>query len=516
VIPNAAGWMATQVIKEWRLLRSGVTDAYGVLRDHVFHPLGSFFTRTIPGWATGLKNSVTARWGALRDNLAGVYGSIRARVFAPIGAYFTRTIPNWASTMKSRVTGFFSDMSSGIGRIWSGIKNKVKSPVNWVLDHVWNHGIYSIWDHITGWIGIHNSLGKVKLLAAGGTVGNDPVGMFNRPTAIVGEGNPSHPEYVIPTDPKYRSRALALWQAAGAHFYASGGIIGSIGHALKSVGGKAVSFGKSALDFLSDPIGKAKKLLLGPLKSLSHIGHAPWAQMLSKLPHMAVDGLMKAVGKIGDIGIGAAGTGSAGGGGVQQWAPVTRMVLRAVGQPLSLLGITLRRMNQESGGNPTIVNKWDSNWQRGTPSVGLMQVIGPTFRRYAGPYRNVGPFEYGVSVNPAANIYSSMKYALSAYGSLASAYGRAGGYETGTNGSTAGWHWVGEQGPELMKLPTGAKIRSTRASARQAPATVPVVHLTVENHGVIGSKREVENWLVATLETLRTQRRLPKALGGTA
>jgi TP901 family phage tail tape measure protein len=561
VIPNASAWMATQVIEQWDLMRSTVAGLYGLLRDHVFSPLGSFFTRVIPGWATGLKNSVAARWGALRDSLRGIYnsirdhvfspigtyftktlpgwatglknsvtgrwgslrdglygiyGSIRNRVFSPMGTFFTKTIPGWASTMKNRVSEFFSDMSSGIGRIWSGIKNRVKSPVNWVLDHVWNHGIYSIWDHITGWIGIHNSLGKIKLLAAGGTVGNDPVGVFNKPTAIVGEGNPAHPEFVIPTDPKYRSRAKALWQAAGAHFYESGGIIGTIGHALSSAAGHVADFGRSAWDFLSDPIGKAKKLLLGPLKGLSHIGSSPWAKMIAKLPHMAVDGLMKAIGKIGDFGLSAASVGSSGGGGVQQWAPVTRMVLRSVGQPLSLLGITLRRMNQESGGNPTIVNKWDSNWQRGTPSVGLMQVIGPTFRRYAGPYRNTGPFEYGVSVNPAANIYASAKYALSAYGSLARAYGRAGGYEVGTDGATAGWHWIGERGPELMKLPTGAKIRSARASARQAPATASVVHLTVENHGVIGSKREVENWLVATLETLRTQRRLPRALGGTA
>src|SRR5699024_12451639 len=42
----------------------------------------------------------------------------------------------------------------------------------------------------------------------------------------------------------------------------------------------------------------------------------------------------------------------------------------------------MRRMNQESGGNPRAINNWDSNARRGTPSKGLMQVIGPTFRAY--------------------------------------------------------------------------------------------------------------------------------------
>jgi SLT domain-containing protein len=105
--------------------------------------------------------------------------------------------------------------------------------------------------------------------------------------------------------------------------------------------------------------------------------------------------------------------------------------LKQLHQPASYLGITLRRMNQESGGNPTIVNKWDSNWKAGHPSVGLMQVIGPTFRAYAGKYMKKGPFLYGTSVDPLANIYSSMRYALAAYGSLPRAYNRAGGYDSG-------------------------------------------------------------------------------------
>ncbi|WP_151484853.1 hypothetical protein [Streptomyces albicerus] len=73
----------------------------------------------------------------------------------------------------------------------------------------------------------------------------------------------------------------------------------------------------------------------------------------------------------------------------------------------------------------------NSNWQRGYPSVGLMQVIRPTFQRHAGRFRNAGPFMYGVSINPLANIYSSMRYALAAYGSLPRAYNRAGGYDNG-------------------------------------------------------------------------------------
>jgi SLT domain-containing protein len=119
------------------------------------------------------------------------------------------------------------------------------------------------------------------------------------------------------------------------------------------------------------------------------------------------------------------------GSGVQRWAGVVRQALNLVGQPTSLVDTTLRRMNQESGGNPRAVNKWDSNWHAGHPSVGLMQVIGPTFRAYAGRYVNRGPKLYGVSIDPLANIYSSMRYALATYGSLSRAYNRPGGYDNG-------------------------------------------------------------------------------------
>ncbi|MEU0783550.1 peptidoglycan DD-metalloendopeptidase family protein, partial [Streptomyces sp. NPDC006173] len=125
------------------------------------------------------------------------------------------------------------------------------------------------------------------------------------------------------------------------------------------------------------------------------------------------------------------GGGGDGGHGVARWRGVVEQALGQVHQSLSLANTTLRRMNQESGGNPTAVNRTDINWQNGHPSVGLMQVIRGTFDHYAGKYRKTGPFMYGVSTNPMANVYASMKYALANYGSLSRAYNRPGGYASG-------------------------------------------------------------------------------------
>lgn len=129
-----------------------------------------------------------------------------------------------------------------------------------------------------------------------------------------------------------------------------------------------------------------------------------------------------------DVGPGALASGSTGG--VEQWRGTVLQALQMLGQPASWADVVLRRLNQESSGNTTAVNRTDINWQHGTPSVGLMQVIGPTFARFAGAFRNVGPFLYGVSINPLANIFAGLNYDLNTYGSLASLT-RPGGYALG-------------------------------------------------------------------------------------
>lgn len=61
------------------------------------------------------------------------------------------------------------------------------------------------------------------------------------------------------------------------------------------------------------------------------------------------------------------------GGGVEQWRSMVVAVLRDKGFSENLADTVLRRMNQESGGNPRALNDWDINAKNGTPSKGLMQ-----------------------------------------------------------------------------------------------------------------------------------------------
>ncbi|WP_406055807.1 peptidoglycan DD-metalloendopeptidase family protein [Streptomyces sp. NBC_01077] len=188
------------------------------------------------------------------------------------------------------------------------------------------------------------------------------------------------------------------------------------------------------------------------------------------------------------------GSGGGGGTGVERWRNVVLQALQMTGNPSQYADLTLRRMNQESGGNPNAVNDWDINAKNGTPSVGLMQVIRPTFEAWAGHMRGVGPKLHGVSTNPLANVYSSMRYAMSRYGSLPTAYNKPGGYANGGFPGVGELAWVGENGPESVRFlhPTqvynssdpAAMVR--QAASLQAGAGTP--NVIVEARTFLGDR----------------------------
>jgi len=194
-----------------------------------------------------------------------------------------------------------------------------------------------------------------------------------------------------------------------------------------------------------NPLAEAAKAIVNPLfngaKALiagmtSRFGASAWVEMMAATAKMPVDQVQKwLINKIDSVfpasSVGGAGADNEGtpvsatGAGVQRWASVAARALQMTGQSTSLLPALLRRMQQESGGNPNAINNWDINAKRGDPSKGLMQVIGSTFRRYAMPGYNTNIYD------PMSNILASLRYASAKYGSVAAAYNRRGGYGDG-------------------------------------------------------------------------------------
>lgn len=201
------------------------------------------------------------------------------------------------------VADAFDEAKDAIREAWDKLKDITKAPVNFVIKWVYTKGIKAVWDKVAGFVGLDKLPEAPKLLEAGGTVGNGwgpAVPMkVNRPTAIVGEGNPRYPEFVIPTDPKYRGRALALHQAAGTQLLESGGILGGFEAAwdwtkdtVSDVVGKGIDWAKAGADLLTNP-SKIWNTLTKPVldKVASGVGTAPIGRALTKIPVKMVGGL---------------------------------------------------------------------------------------------------------------------------------------------------------------------------------------------------------------------------------
>lgn len=203
--------------------------------------------------------------------------------------------------------------------------------------------------------------------------------------------------------------------------WASDGPITSGGKMISMAGGSAgaammVSMADVAKDAWDSEIKKIPKY---------SGGRGSFGSVPGKYQDKATSSAWKYLSKKAEESAGAAFSGSTGGAGVERWRGLVRHILGVKGLSKSLDNTTLRRMNQESGGNPRAINNWDINAVNGTPSKGLMQVIDPTFRANADPGFNSNIWD------PESNIRASMNYALRQYGSLPAAYDRAGGYDSG-------------------------------------------------------------------------------------
>lgn len=93
--------------------------------------------------------------------------------------------------------------------------------------------------------------------------------------------------------------------------------------------------------------------------------------------------------------------------------PLIADALRKAGEPVTRENIAAVNLivQKESGWDADVVNGWDSNAKKGTPSKGLMQVIDPTFKRYSLPgHKDI--------TEPDDNMIAGIRYAVDRYGSL--------------------------------------------------------------------------------------------------
>ncbi|WP_432160779.1 phage tail tape measure protein [Streptomyces sp. NRRL F-5630] len=358
----------------------------------------------------------------------------------------------------------FRTAKDAISKAWSQVSKIAAKPVNFIIEFVYTKGIKAVWDKVAGFVGLGKLPKAPKLLADGGRTRGGTPGKDSIPALMMAD------EFVVKRSSarKIGFSALNYMNETGelpVQRFAGGGVVD-----------KVKGWGKSAVDWTVDKAKKVGGVVMDGVDFLSNpgklwdkatkfirdkvakIGQSRWAQVAGKIPLKMLTGLKDKVVNAAKSAFDFGGGGSIGGSGVKRWSSVVLAVLKMVGQPASLLPTVLRRMNQESGGNPKAINNWDINARNGVASRGLMQVIPPTFAAYAGKLRGRGIWD------PLANIYASMRYAMSRYGSLSRAYNRPGGYADGGRPRPGELAWVGERGPELMKFGGGARVWDSRTS----------------------------------------------------
>lgn len=468
-------FLKSTVESVWASIRKKIGDVWTWVKDNVFSPLSNAVKEGLPGAFEAGKKAIGRAWDGLRalarkpvafvietiirdglvkpfNKVAKVFGAkgIDEKIFTVPKLATGGKVPGYSPTATADNVPIWATAGEFMVRRKSSDKLRRKHPG--LLEHI-------------------NKYGDVPGYAKGGNIV-----ALGKALQRIGVRVSEHPAFggVHPVHAKnswhYRAGALDLNTAPGqsagemAFFDKLMPILhgmgwGTIwrypnhyGHAHVDMGGRKLGNFKtggvgnliakglfSALKGLNAAQGAVtgafKNIVdLNPFKGLidkikSGVGKTPFAQMIGSgakgLVNKAVQWMQDKMPFGGDTG--SVNDPGGQGGGVGRWADTVRKALTMLGQPTSdaMVNTVLRRMKQESSGNPRSINNWDSNARRGTPSKGLMQVIGPTFKQYAMKGFNKDIYD------PLSNILASMRYAIARYGSLSSAYNKKGGYADG-------------------------------------------------------------------------------------
>ena len=203
--------------------------------------VGNFFTESIPAWWENITSGVATFFA---ETVVPAWNEF----WGGVGEFFTESVPTWFENVTSKAAVFFTETIPGkwvefwggvesfftesIPTWWEGMTDKVSEFFTVTIPDAWNGFWDGLWGDIKGFFG---SMGK-KITgsfkegysdatghAAGGYVSGGP-----QLSWLAEEG---YGEFIIPTNPSRRGRALELYEQAGAALgvsaHASGGYAGS-------------------------------------------------------------------------------------------------------------------------------------------------------------------------------------------------------------------------------------------------------------------------------------------------
>ncbi|MCT1710212.1 tape measure protein [Dermabacter hominis] len=267
IVAPAFNWLWRNVIVPvWNGIRSAISAVVSWFRNSAWPVISSVIENVKRGFNI-MKSAVGAAWQGVK-NLA-----------RPVVDWFTGTVWPKISGVIENIKRGFNIMKDAVGKAWQGIKNAAIEPVNFVINKVYNEGIYSNFENVRKHIPGLPKLPKFQGFARGGILpgfsrmrdGDDQLVPMRR-----GEG-------VLVSEALRTARDKAAFLAVnsagrrGQGFadtigFAKGGILDKAG----SIAGDLIDGGKKMLkgawDFVSDPVGAFKGLVGGLFKKIPGAG----------------------------------------------------------------------------------------------------------------------------------------------------------------------------------------------------------------------------------------------------
>lgn len=464
-------WNGIQLLFIGRLLKGvlGLANGVRALVSGMWTSVKSFFVNgathasnavvnmgrlIIKGWSF-VKSNVSRLAGALWDIVKKRFGDMVAGAKALPGK-----IGQGIKSMASKAVSGVKSLGNMLAGALATAVNGVTGGINWVLGKIGLKEKIPKWNPPKYANGTNGHPGGPAILGDGG--GPE---LYKTPSGHVGLSPGTDTLMNLPKGTQVLSYKQTLETLGNVPMYGDGtkgnkkgsGWLGKAVEGAKNVVGKVKSAAFDVWDYVSNPtklMNKAFAMFGGKVPSLAG-GFGDIAKgLFTKVKDSVMNWGKKKIESFGGM---FGGSGSAA---VKNW----------VAQAISIKGISPSYAGalqtiamKESGGNPNVVNNWDSNAKAGHPSQGLMQFIPSTFASYKEP-------GYGNIKNPVHQIIAAINYLNRRYGGIYNHPGlksmaRGGPYKGYAKGGRIigdQWAMVGEQGPELMHLSGGSTIYNNR------------------------------------------------------
>lgn len=243
--------VASMLSGAWSVITAAADTAWEAIKTVILTPLRGA-RDAIETIASGIGNRLSSAWDTIRGAARDAWDAVKDAILTGLRAA-RDAVPDVLVGMFNRVETGFSKIVSAAGGFAGDVKDKIvgafKGAANGVIGFV-NAMIGAI-NKIPG----IPDIGKIDKLAEGGQTRDLALPAFarggvahhstlargaqiTRPMMVVGEEAPRHNEFIIPTNPAYRRRALDLTHQLMGQLkipgYMQGGVNGSAGAGVSS------------------------------------------------------------------------------------------------------------------------------------------------------------------------------------------------------------------------------------------------------------------------------------------